>query len=54
MEIINKVEVIKHFRQSVIKSGNKDFFLRIEQEFQRLKIMTRAAVFEKDPEIWYG
>ena len=54
MDFKNKVEVIKPFRQSVIKSGNKDFFLHIEQKIQRLKIMTKAAVYEKYPEIWYG
>ena len=54
MDFLNKVEVIKQYRQSVINSGNKDFFLPIVQEVQRLKIMTLAAVYEKNPEIWYG
>ena len=54
MDFLNKVEVIKQYRQSVINSGNKDFFLPIVQKFQRLKIMTMVVVYEKNPEIWYG
>ena len=54
MDFSNKVEFIKQCRQSVIKSGNKDFFLPIVPKFQGLKIMTKAAVHEKNPEIWYG
>ena len=54
MDFSNKVEVIKQYRQSVINSGNKDFFLPIVQKIQRLKIMTKLVVFEKNPEIWCG
>ena len=54
MDFLNKVEVIKQYRQSVINSGKKRFFLPIVQKFQRLKTMTIVAVYEKNPEIWYG
>ena len=54
MDFLNKVVVIKQYRQSVINSGNKDFFLPIVQKFQRLKIMTMVVVYEKNHEIWYG
>ena len=46
MDFLKKVEVNKQYRQSVINSGNKDFFLPIVQKFQRLKIMTLATVYE--------
>ena len=54
MDFLNKVDVIKQYRQSVIKSGIKDFFLPIVQKFQRLKIMTIVVVYENNPDIWYG
>ena len=54
MDFLNKIEVIKQYRQSEINSGNKDFFLPIVQKFHRLKIMTMVVVYEKNPEIWYG
>ena len=47
MDFLKKVEVIKQFRQSVIKSGNQEFSLPIVQKFQRLKIMILLAVNEK-------
>ena len=54
MDFLNKFEDIKQYRQKVINSGNKDFFLPIVRKFQRLKIMTMVAVCERNPEIWYG
>ena len=54
MDFLNKVEVIKQYRQSVMNSGNKDFFLPIVQKFQRIKIMKMVVVYEIHPEIWYG
>ena len=54
MDFLNKVEVFKQYRQTVINSGSKDFFLPIVRKVQRLKIMTMAAVYEKNPDIWYG
>ena len=54
MNFLNKVEVTRQYRQTMIKSGNKDFFPPIVRKFQRLKIMRMAAVYEKNPEIWYG
>ena len=54
MDLLNKVEVIKQYRKSVINRGNKDFFLSIVQKIQRLKIVTMVIVYEKNPEIWYG
>ena len=47
MDFLNKVEVNKKNRQIVINSGNKDFFPAIVRKFQRLKVMTKVAVYEK-------
>ena len=54
MVFIDKVEVLKQYRQTVINSGNNEFILPIERKFLRLQIMTIVAVYEKNPEIWYG
>ena len=37
-----------------MNSKNVKFFESVIQNFQRLKIMTMAAVYEKSSEIWYG
>ena len=55
MDSLNKVEVNIKFKQTIINSGNKDFFLPLVQKFQRLNIMTIDAVYEKFPiGNWYG
>ena len=54
MDCLHKVEVIKQYRQTVMNSENDNFFTSVIQKFQRLKIMTIAAVYEKNPEIWFG
>ena len=54
IDFLNKVEVIKQYRQSVINRGNKDVFLPRVKKFQRLKILTMVAVYKKNPEIRYA
>ena len=52
MVFLNKVEVIKQYRQTVRNSENVNFLKSVIQKLQKLKIMTLAAVYEKYPEIW--
>ena len=54
VHFLNKVEIIKHYKQTVMNGENNNFFKSVIQNFQELKIMTMAAVYKKNPEIWYG
>ena len=54
MDFLKKVEVIKQYRQSVMYSDNVIFFKSVLQNLKKLKIMTKAAAYEKSPEICYG
>ena len=53
MDFSNKLEGIKQYRQPVMNKENVDFPNYVIQKFQRLKIMTMAVVYEKNPENWY-
>ena len=53
MDCLNRVEVIKQYRQFVLNSANVDFFSSVKQNFQRLLIMTMAIVYEINPENHY-
>ena len=52
MEFVNKVEVIKQCRQSVMDSEVVDFFISVIQNLQRLKIMTMIIVYEKKSRVF--
>ena len=52
MDFLNKVEVFKQYRQSVMNSENNDFFGSLIHEFQRLKLMTFAIVYFKKSRIF--
>ena len=47
MDSFNKVENIKQNGQTIMISENFKFFKSVIRKFQRLKIMTRAVVYEK-------
>ena len=49
MDVSNKVELLKQYRQSVMNSENVNFFKSVIQNFQRLKIMTMVVVYGKSP-----
>ena len=53
MDFFQKVEVIKQYRQPVMNIENVDSFRSVIQKCQRLKIMTMAVVYEKNPEYLY-
>ena len=44
MNFLNPVEIIKQYRQSVMYIDNVNFFKSVIEKFQKLKIMTMAAV----------
>ena len=48
MNFLNKVEVIKQYRQSVMYEDNVDFFKTIIQKFQKFKVLTMAVVYGND------
>ena len=54
LDVFNKVEVIKQYRQSVMKSENVDFCGFVIQNIQRLKIMTIVTVCVNIPKFCYG
>ena len=54
MDFMNINEVIKPYRQIVMKIEKISFFKPVIQNIQRLKIMTMAVVYEKNPENWFG
>ena len=47
MDFLNKVEVIKQYRQSVKKSEKIDFSGSVTQKVQRFKVMTMVSKFMK-------
>ena len=47
MDFLNKVEVVKRYRRSVLSCENVDSFSSVIQKFQRLKLMTMVVLFEK-------
>ena len=47
VDFLNKVEVIKQYRQTVMNSENVDIFKSVIQNFQKIKIMTMVAVYGK-------
>ena len=49
MDFSNKVEVNKQNKQTVMKSENVNVFKSAIQKFQKLKIMTIVAVYERNP-----
>ena len=54
LDVLNKVEVIKQYRHTVMKSENVGFFGSVIQKFQRSKIMTMVTVCVNIPKICYG
>ena len=48
MIFLNKVEIIKQYRQSVMYEDNVDFFKTIIQKFQKYKVLTMAVVYGND------
>ena len=48
MNFLNKVEVIKQYRQSVMYEYNVDFFKSIIEKFLKFKVLTMAVVYGKD------
>ena len=53
MEFLNKTEVIKQYRQSVMNSENVDFFGSVIGNLQELKIMTLVIVYKNILEFLY-
>ena len=45
MNFLNKVEVIKQYRQSVINDGNVDFFKSVIEKFVKFKVLVMAVVY---------
>ena len=54
MDLLNKSEVIKQYRQSVMSREIVDFFKSVMQKFLELKLRSMAIVYYKNPEFWYG
>ena len=54
MDFLNEVEVIKQYRQPVMKRERVDFFKSVFPKLRELKVRTMATVYEKNPEFWYG
>ena len=48
MNFLNKIEIIKQYRQSVMYEDNVDFFKSIIQKFQKFKVLTMAVVYGND------
>ena len=48
MNFLNKVEVIKQYRQSVMYEHNVDFFKSIIEKFLKFKVLTMAVVYGND------
>ena len=48
MDFLNKVEVIKQYRQSVRNREKFDFFKSVIQKFLELKVRTMSIVYEKE------
>ena len=53
MEFLNKIEVVKQYKQPVMDSENVDFCGSVIHKIQELKIMTRVIVYESNPELLY-
>ena len=53
MDFLKKIEVIKQYRQSVMKSENVNFFKCVIQKVQRLKVMTMVVKYEKHPKFLF-
>ena len=49
LEFLNKIEVTKQYRQSVMKSEIKHFFGSVIQKILILKVITMTAVYDKIP-----
>ena len=47
MDILNKVEFIKQYRQYVMYSDFVNFFKPVIEKFRKLKVLAMAAVYEK-------
>ena len=45
MDFLNKVEFSKQYGQTVMNFENVNFFKSVIQKFQKLQIMTMAAVY---------
>ena len=48
MNFLNKIEIIKQYRQSVMYEDNVDFFKTIIQKFLKFKVLTMAVVYGND------
>ena len=48
LNFLNKIEIIKQYRQSVMYEDNVDFFKTIIQKFQKFKVLTMAVVYGND------
>ena len=51
MDFLNKVEVIKQYRQSVMNSGNVDLFETVIEKFLKFKVLTMAVVYGSDTKL---
>ena len=51
LEFLNKIEVTKQYRQSVINSEIIDFFGSVIQEILILKVITMTAVYDNIPDL---
>ena len=45
MNFLNKVEIIKQYRQSVMYKDNVDFFIPVLEKFSKFKVLTMAVVY---------
>ena len=51
MKILNKVEVTKQYRQSVVNSGIVEVFRSIIEKFLKFKVITMAVVYANDTKL---
>ena len=54
MNFLKKVEVIKQYRQSVMNSGNVNFFRPIIENVLKFKVLMMAVAYANDTKLLVG